>query len=352
MQIEPNQGASSLLNVLTREGVLINVSIRYWRGQKKLKPEDVGLSPGKVSDRLISLGHKRLLPRDATKSLSVIESRAHALVEANTFPFLNGLGHFLPNGKLEEVTGKLNELETQFSKARRAFLGSYQELRGEAVQEWWRLACGLVPDPERLVATIEAAFPINGQMDRYYGFDVRMFQIAVPEEISLQLVEAGDQGQVLATRQRAVREAAQSIRRDAESFVGDCVASLRQQTAQLCSEMLESIRTSETGVHQKTLNRLVRFVDQFKQLNFASDAEMEQQLEQVREELLTRSAADYRDDRYAEQQLTNGLTQLRDYARNMASQDADDLVRRFGDLGHRKFHLEPAPDAEASQKAA
>lgn len=205
---------------------------------------------------------------------------------------------------------------------------------------------------ERLVATIEAAFPINGQMDRFYGFDVRMFQIAVPEEVGLQLVEAGDQSAVLTARQRAVREAAQRIRQDAESFVGDCVALLRQQTAQLCSEMLESIRSSETGVHQKTLNRQVRFVDQFKQLNFASDAEMEQQLEQVREELLTRSAADYRDDRYAEQQLTNGLTQLRDYARNMASQDADNLVRRFGELGHRKFHLEPASSVEADQKAA
>ena len=31
-----------LLRVLTREGVLINVSVRYWRGCKKLKPEDLG----------------------------------------------------------------------------------------------------------------------------------------------------------------------------------------------------------------------------------------------------------------------------------------------------------------------
>src|SRR5688572_17551365 len=89
-----------LLHALTREGVLINVSIRYWRGCKKLKPEDIGLSSNDVSDRLISLGHKRLLPKDATATLSLIEGRAHALVEANTFPFLNGLGHFVPNSLL------------------------------------------------------------------------------------------------------------------------------------------------------------------------------------------------------------------------------------------------------------
>src|SRR5947209_6154022 len=92
-----------LLQILTREGVLLKVSVHYWRGTKKLKPEDIGLKEADLSDRLISLGHKRLLPKEALASLAVLEGRAHALVESNTFPFLNGLGHFLPNLRLEEV---------------------------------------------------------------------------------------------------------------------------------------------------------------------------------------------------------------------------------------------------------
>ena len=54
---------------------------------------------------------------------------------------------------------------------------------------------------------------------------------------------------------------------------------MREQTAQLCEEMLQSINGCETGVHQKALNRLVRFIDQFKSINFANDQVMEQQLE-------------------------------------------------------------------------
>jgi hypothetical protein len=34
-----------LLEALTREGVLINVSVRYWRATKKLNAEDLGLDP-------------------------------------------------------------------------------------------------------------------------------------------------------------------------------------------------------------------------------------------------------------------------------------------------------------------
>ena len=176
--MEPNQ---NLLSVLTREGVLIKVSIRYWRGCKKLRPEDIGLKESDLSDRLISLGHKRLLPKDAIAGLTLLEGRAHALVEGNTFPFLNGLGHFLPNTKLEEVTDKLKDIEVEFWQAKQQFLQRYSSLRLEAAKEWRTMAKKLVNDPERLTAAIEASFPFVTQMDRFYGFDVQLFQISLPE---------------------------------------------------------------------------------------------------------------------------------------------------------------------------
>jgi hypothetical protein len=330
---------SELLNVLTREGVLVKVSVSYWRGCKKLKPEDLGLKSSVVSDRLINLGHKRLLPKEATAALALVEGRAHALIEANTFPFLNGLAHFLPNTKLAEVTGSLKELERDFWAAREEFLKRYSSLRENASREWRRMAQKLVPDPDRLLANIEASFPPVGHMDRHYGFSTQLFQISVPERLGLDLVTLADQEKLIAARQQAAQEASASIRQQVESFVADCVASLREQTAQLCQEMLESINSCETGVHQKTLNRLVRFIDQFKQMNFANDTVMEQQLEQVRQELLSRTAAQYRDSRSGQAALANGLARLRDRARELAHADAGELVRRFGELGRRKFHL-------------
>jgi hypothetical protein len=74
------------LDVLTREGVLLDVSVRFWRAAKKLQAQDLGLNPDDVAERLISLGHKRLLPKEALAEFALIESRAHALVDTNTFP--------------------------------------------------------------------------------------------------------------------------------------------------------------------------------------------------------------------------------------------------------------------------
>ena len=329
-----------LLQSLTREGVLINVSVRYWRAHKKLKAEDLGLEPDKVSDRLISLGHKRLLPKEATAALAIVESRAHALVEANTFPFLNGLAHFVPNAKLGEVTGKLKALETEFWQAKTLFVSEYRKLRDAALEEWREMADKLSDDPAHVVAAIEAAFPPTPALERKFGFDTQLFQIAVPERLGLDGVAIGDQENLINARHQAAREAAAKIREQTQTFIADCIASLREQTASLCSEMLQSIGTGETGVHQKTLNRLIKFIDQFKQMNFVGDSQMEQQLETVRRELLSRTAEDYRQGgATAVATLESGLARLADTARQLARQDATELVQRFGGLGRRKFQL-------------
>jgi len=131
----------------------------------------------------------------------------------------------------------------------------------------------------------------------------------------------------------------QKIRNDVQSFVVDCVASLREQTAQLCQDMLSSIKGCETGVHQKTLNRLVKFIDQFKSMNFANDQVMEQELESVKKELLSKTAEEYRDSAVVRARLKDGLSQLATQARNLALQDATELVQRFGEMGKRKFNL-------------
>jgi len=334
-----NGNNGQLLDALTREGVLLSVSVRYWRATRKLNPEDLGLDPGNVTERLISLGHKKLLPKEALERFALVESRAHALVDGSTFPFLNGLGHFVPNTKLEEVTGKLKGLETEFEQAQRSFLERYADLRQQASAEWSEAAKKLVSDPERLVAAVEASFPNPAAMQRAFGFAVHLFQIQVPEGMELAMVRLGDQQQIARARTEAALQAADQIHREVEGFVSDCVASLRQQTAQLCDEMLESMRSGTTGVHQKTLNRLVRFIEQFKQLNFVGDQQMEAQLEQVRQEFLTRSAGEYRDNAGAKLRLEQGLQTLARTARDLAQQDSRELVERFGQLGLRRFHL-------------
>ena len=332
-----------LLNLLTREGVLIQVSVRYPRFHKKLNPADLGLDPDRCNTRFLSLGHKRLLPKEALAQLALAESRAHALIDQVSFPFLGGIGHFLPNGKLPEAQSKLDDLRRDFESARDRFLAEYGRHRDAALAEWRELARDIVPEAgprERLITHIAESFPTRSRIEDKFAFAVHLFQIALPEQLALDVVSFADQADVVRARQEAATQARQRIATGVEQFLGDCDTTLRQQTAQLCEEMLASMHGGKTeGIHQKTLNRLRRFIADFRQLNFVGDAEMERELDRVHRELLTRSAEDYRASPGAIRDLEAGLTQLRDQARHLASQEARELVERFGQVGRRKLQL-------------
>jgi hypothetical protein len=332
------QTDSTFLDALTQRGVLVSVSVRYWRAQRKLNPEDLGLTRDRVNDRLISLGHKRLVPKESLKRLAVLESRAHSLVEESTFPFLGGIAHYLPNEKLEEVTQRLHRLQAEFETETRDFLSGYARLREAALVEWRDAAVQLGADPRKLVAAVEQAFPSSERMPRSFGFEVRLFSIAVPDMPQAQLIDLGTRQELMQVRRDAAEQARREIEESCERFVGECVSEMRRQTAQLCSEMLATI--DGTGsVHQKTLNRLQRFIERYKALNFAQDGQMERELEKARAELLSRSAEEYRGNGTAEVTLVQGLERLRTKARELAAQDTSDLAASFGRMGQRRFAL-------------
>ena len=333
------QTNQNLLDVLTREGVLISVNVSYWRAAKKLQPQDLGLDPDEVTDRLISLGHKRLVPKDALAAFALIESRAHALVEAATFPFLNGIARFLPNRKLAEVTDRLDTLEREFNVERLNFAERYSHLRGEALSEWYDHARKLTSDPERIVASVSAAYPTPEQLQTKFGFNTNLFQLALPETLDAELVDAGDRHKLMQAREQAAREARSKISQGVESFVGECVATLREQTAGLCEEMLESFKSGKSGVHQRTLNRLTDFIDNFKALNFAKDTELEAQLNQVRDTYLGTTAVEYRDNAGAQARMRQGIQKLANTARELAAADTREIVESFGRQGARRFTL-------------
>ena len=331
---------NQLLDAVAREGVLASVSIRYWRAAKKLEAGDLGLNDRQIADRLIVLGHKRLLPREAMARFALIESRAHSCVERNSFPFLGGIARFVPNRNLSKLNETLEGLKGEFASEIESFMSRYEELRDSALDEWREAARSLDVPVSEFVDRIASTFPSGIKLRERFHFDSHFYQVSAPESVQVQATSAADQAAIVQARAALASSAAQKLSRDTESFVSDCVATLREQTAQIADEMLSSMRTGKTeGVHQKTLNRLLGFIESFKSLNFAGDAALENILAKARKDLLSHTAEEYRDNASAQAQLTIGLQKLGAEARRLATQESKEIVERFGKLGARRFTL-------------
>jgi hypothetical protein len=135
-------------------------------------------------------------------------------------------------------------------------------------------------------------------------------------------------------------DAQRRLQGDLDGFIRESVTTLREETARLASEVLATIDGNESGVHQRTLNRLTTFIDSFRSLNFAEDAQLESTLARFREQLLNRTAEDYRNSSTAMHSLTDGLHRLRDSAVALARTEGRDVIARFGQLGGRKLALD------------
>lgn len=327
-----SQSNPPILDVLQQKGVLVSAHVRYWRGRKKLKPEDVGLDPEAINNDLIALGQKRLVTKEALATFALIEGRAHAQVEAASFPFLK-MARFVPNDRIGDLIQRLDGLKAEFDQEIERFLANYNQVRSDALSEWRTVAQGLVADPDRLVRTIEDAFPIDVRQS--FGFDYQLFQISAPKNVRLAAYDAALSTEVAEARSQAARAAAMAIKESAEAFVGESVRTLRIETAKLCEDVLATLKSGK--VNQKTLNRLDRFVDRFRSLNFVGDAEMERRLKEFRAEFLGTGAADYRNSDSARFGLVQGLNRLRNEATILASQDGKEMASRFGEVGRRKF---------------
>ena len=331
---------NQLLDAISREGVLASVSIRFWRAAKKLEAADLGLKDRQIADRLVVLGHKRLLPREAMARFALIESRAHACVERNSFPFLGGIARFVPNRNLARLNETLDGLKDEFAAEIDSFMDRYEDLRESALDEWRDAARSLDVPVGEFVDRIAATFPNGIKLRQRFHFDSHFYQVSAPESVQMQATSAADQAAIVQARAAVASQAAEKLARDTESFVSDCVANLREQTAQICDEMLASMKSGKTeGVHQKTLNRLLAFIDSFKAMNFAGDEALETMLADARRELLGRTAEEYRDSAVAQVQLAAGLKKLGEEARRLATQESREIVERFGKLGARRFTL-------------
>lgn len=326
-----------LLEAVCRRGVLCATSVRYWRGCKRLNAEDLGLDPSSVSDRLIRLGHKRLVPREALAAFALIESRAHALVEGSSFPFLGGIARFVPNPRLAALNEGLDHLQEEFRQAVLDFVAGYAPLRERALAEWSDAARQLDGNAERLLATIGQAFPPHSDIARRFGFESKFFQVAAPESLRLEVSESIEQLEIADQRRRVADDARRRLQSDLDDFIRESVTTLREETARLAADVLATIDGGDGGVHQRTLNRLTTFIDSFRSLNFAGDAQLEGTLVRFREQLLSRRAGDYRNDSGAMTSLRDGLNRLHDTALSMARTGGRDVLARFGELGGRRL---------------
>ncbi|MCZ6691409.1 MAG: DUF3150 domain-containing protein, partial [Planctomycetota bacterium] len=218
-------------------GSLIDLDISFWRGQRKLLPEDLNLELGPAAERVFSLGRKRLIPKEKMVSFQKVEHAARKAVDTASLPFPLAGARFIPTEKVAELEAGLVALRSEFEDSARQFAFEYPQLREEvrpvlveAADEVWRsIANGNGTDREvfeqQFLSRIESAYPDPRELSRKFRFRWRFFAITAPkngtltEETAIEATErdrvrSDIRRRVIASEESEVREVIASMAKD------------------------------------------------------------------------------------------------------------------------------------------
>lgn len=161
------QPASTDIKVL-KDLTVLRLDVNIWSARKKLTPADFG-TPDLPPEKLASLGSKKVCNPEDLRIFGTLKSRAISLLDRHGVRFLGGWA--IPETSTQTVIDALEKIAADFTTAKDAFLGRYDE----AIREWikdnpgWEL---LISGSLVSVDTVRARL----------GFAWQMFKIVPPRK--------------------------------------------------------------------------------------------------------------------------------------------------------------------------
>lgn len=329
---------------LMQEGVLVSLHIGRWRGKTRLTWADLGIQLDETDDKelqkIIDLGHKKLLPAGVLRELDSIESAARKWLEKKSFRTY--WGFFMPAAAYPDWKAGNEEYIQRYMAARDGIVQDYEQIIQDVLYGYKMAAGGayrrlqaLHPEHLRRFANQDefaAAFVAGVQQhlvsatvirDSFY-FDVELRYIPLPSllaedwaekqrveaaaekqrleawaereliqdqlkaeqakldvEVQLARSEADWKEQLMREMHRDVIDQARRQKKKlVDGFLNDVVVQLRGMVYDASIDVLGAIERNN-NLPPRSVVQLKNMVDQIKSLNFYGDAEIEQMIAPV-----------------------------------------------------------------------
>jgi hypothetical protein len=328
---------------LFKDGILVQVHVRFWSGQCRLTPQDLGISPNQVSSAF-RLGSLYLVKEEHIREFRVRDGRARRVVDENGFSFPIGKSRFVPKARLDQVVEQLEAHRDQILTLRDELLAKYEERKAEMLpvyREAARVAFNNLEDSstefsiegredqleeftQNFIARIEKAYPSESVLRGKFDISWTVFEVTPPSD----------------KVQYASEKWKEAISEQMETFVGDSVRALRSEALEVVNRVHEALAGGK--VHGKTLNSLGDFIKKFRELNFVGDQTVEDQLESLRKEVLeVYPLQKIKDEPEIQQAIKTRLIQIRELASSV-----DDIEAISQSYQHRRVIWQDGDDTE------
>jgi hypothetical protein len=354
------------LTSLSRAGVLVDLTVKRYRGFTKLRPSDMGIDVSLGERDLLELGSKRLLPQDYIKKMNSIEVTARSVLASSSYRL--PWGNFVPANRYPGLKSKLATLRNEYQQMAEDILLRYDEVVVEMLDQYrtqasiaFRRYKYLHPNEifdettyvDDYVERISALIPSKDELQSKFAFDVRLYymplQNAGANDVAAEFEKALKKRQVQAAL--AQTEALEQMRQDVlaqakeeqealvSTFLRQMMTQLRERTFLLMRDVQASIERNGR-LHPASIKSLKSWRQMVKEMDIYGDTELQQMIAQVDEVIAM--PADERKDRISDIEEV-----IRDVAITTSSSLLDLGVRQI--QGRRREAIEVPVFSDAAQ---
>jgi archaellum component FlaC len=299
----------SIKNIFSN-GVLIDVNISAWTGEKQLTADDLGIDPEKLPASF-KLGKKSLIPTATIQKFRHLDYLARKTLENKSYKFPFGSARFIPKKIFDEFNTEfetlknnymalVSDLVTNYDSYKRQMRTEFISAAKEAYERLTKLnniedqiLC--IPRIEKdangkdvtvmkevtqdqyineFLERIERCYPKVESLSRRFSMDFVAFQMELPDLTEATIDDVAEEHEKINLLQEAFQK---KMRKEMESYAENIVRENRDRANDIIQTITANIKNKKRFT-ETTYNMVLNMINTFISLNITDDIKLEQAL--------------------------------------------------------------------------
>lgn len=311
--IDISQFRNNWAMALMTQGVIVKLSLSYWRAKAPLKAEELGLKfQGNdvlsFMQKYVNLGSESLLPPEIISDITFVENKARENLREHSFDTI--WGRFIPYTAFAEWQDNDKVIREDFDTVAHNLCDKYDSILLIVKDEYKKMAKDvwhrLYPDKgeptlsfvEEFISKIINKIPSKNKIFNSFRYETIYFSIPLPSLIENDVFKAEEiknkkeisKFNIELEKETKKRISEEYIKRKQEyidGFLETTVSSMRKYVSDLCDGIIQSIlkKDNKKDVTKTQRDKIKSLIKKVKLLNFHNDIEVNKMLKDLETEI-------------------------------------------------------------------
>lgn len=315
----------SISSIFTN-GVLIDLTICAWTGEKQLTAEDLGLDKKSIPASF-KLGKKSLISPKVMQKFGHSDYLVRSLLTSKSFVFPFGSARFLPKKSFDEFNTEFLRLQADYNGFREDLINNYERYKREMRTEFITAAkeayerITKIHGVETLLNSdgsdksidvfvneflerIERNYPNPETLRKKFSMEFSAFQMELPDLTEASIDDVAEEKEKITLLNDAYQK---KMSKQMSAFAENLVKEPRERTNAIIDRIIDNLRNGKR-FDVRTVDMMYSMVKDFASLNIIGDFKLETTLNWFKETYL---------DKYSAKQIKESDTIKNDMLRDI-----------------------------------